>query len=199
MTRSKSNSSQNNNNDDNKNRNFNGKHWKIEPARKALSVAWRHIIACDSGPAGRHIDPFMMKHMCRPAKPYGRCGANSGAFDPGNVRGDHRWQRSSPCESPKAACCAGRSRHELSGQRMKMKQAPESGRASALRVNIAATLTPIFKTRITPCRIAVRAEIKKSINGNKNRRRIALRWASRGVYQRRNMPFSRPILQFTDD
>ena len=80
-----------------------------------------------------------------------------------------------------------------------MKQPPASGRASALRVNIAATLTPIFKTRHAPCRIAVRAEIKKSINFNKNRCRIAVRWASRGVYQRRNMPFSRPILQFTDD
>jgi len=51
MTRSNSNSSHNN--DDNKNRNFNAIRRKIEPARKALSVAWRHIIACDSGPAGR--------------------------------------------------------------------------------------------------------------------------------------------------
>ena len=91
----------------------------------------------------------------------------------------------------------GRSRHELSGQRMKLKQPPASGRASALRVNIAATSTPIFKTRITPCRIAVRAEIKKSINCNNNRCRIAVRSTSRGVDQRRNMPFSRPILRLT--
>jgi hypothetical protein len=82
---------------------------------------------------------------------------------------------------------------------MKLKQPPASGRASALRVNIAATSTPIFKTRNAPCRIAVRAEIKKSINCNKNRCRIAVRWASRGVFQRRNMPFSRPILRFNDD
>ncbi len=114
-------------------------------------------------------------------------------------RGDHQQQRSSPCESPAAVCCAGRSRHEFSGQRMNMKPPPASGRASALRVNIAATSTPIFKTRQGPCRIAVRAEIKKSINCNKNRCRIAVRWTSRGVSQRRNMPFSRPILRFTDD
>ena len=140
-----------------------------------------------------------MTHMCQPVRPYDRCGANFGAFGPGKVRGDHRQQRSNPCESPAAVYSAGRSRHELSGQRMKMKQAPASGRASALRVNIAATLTPIFKTRHAPCRIAVRAEIKKSINGNKNRCRIAVRRTSRGVFQRRNMPFSRPILRFTDD
>ena len=76
---------------------------------------------------------------------------------------------------------------------------PASGRASALRVNIAATSTPIFKTRITPCRIAVRAEIKKSIHCNKNRCRIAVCWTSRGIDQRRNMPLSRPILRFNDD
>ena len=55
----------------------------------------------------------------------------------------------------------GRSRHELSGQRMNMKPPPASGRASALRVNIAATSTPIFKTRNAPCRIAIRGEMEK--------------------------------------
>ena len=114
-------------------------------------------------------------------------------------RGDHRQQRSSPCESPAAVCCAGRSRHEFSGQRMKMKPPPASGAASAHRVHRHTTSTPIFKTRNAPCRIAVRAEIKKSINFNKNRCRLAVRWTSRGVDQRRNMPFSRPILRFTDD
>ena len=80
-----------------------------------------------------------------------------------------------------------------------MKPLPASGRASALRYNLAASSTTIFKTRNAPCRIAVRAEIKKSINFNKNRCGIAVRWTSRGVDQRRNMPFSRPILRFTDD
>ncbi|MEZ6034046.1 MAG: hypothetical protein R3C17_13205 [Planctomycetaceae bacterium] len=44
------NDSRNNNGDD-----FNryARRRKIEPARKELSVAWRYIIACDSGPAGR--------------------------------------------------------------------------------------------------------------------------------------------------
>ena len=72
-----------------------------------------------------------------------------------------------------------------------------SGAASAHRVHRHTTSTPIFKTRNTPCRIAVRAEIKKSINFNKNRCRIAVRSTSRGVFQRRNMPFSRPILRLT--
>ena len=80
-----------------------------------------------------------------------------------------------------------------------MKQPPASGAASAHRVHRHTTSTPIFKTRSTPCRIPVPAEIKKSINCNKNRCRIAVRWASRGVFQRRNMPFSRPILRFNDD
>ena len=42
-----------------------------------------------------------------------------------------------------------------------MKTNPASGRASAHRYNLA-SLTTIFKTRIEPCPIAVRADIKKS-------------------------------------
>ena len=80
-----------------------------------------------------------------------------------------------------------------------MKPPPASGAASAHQDHRHSTSTPIFKTRNAPCRIAVRVEIKMSINCNKNRCRIAVRWTSRGVDQRRNMPFSRPILRFTDD
>ena len=42
---------------------------------------------------------------------------------------------------------------------MNMNTHPASGRASALRVKFAPSTT-IFKTRISPCRIAVRVEIK---------------------------------------
>ena len=93
----------------------------------------------------------------------------------------------------------GRSRHELSGQRMKLKQPPASGRASALRVNIAATSTPIFKTRITPYRIAVRAEMEKLRNPMKNRTHFSEIWTSFGADRYRIQWFDHLELRFSEN
>jgi len=49
---------------------------------------------------------------------------------------------------------------------------PASGAASAHRYNLAPSTT-IFKIRITPCRIAVRADIKKSRPSKEKRPRFA--------------------------
>ena len=93
---------------------------------------------------------------------------------------DHRRQWSSPCESPAAVAGAGRSRHELSGQRMKYETTPGE-RQGVSPPSQPATSTPIFKTRITPCRIAVRADIKKSMHSKENRTAISVPiWTSLG-------------------
>ena len=65
------------------------------------------------------------------------------------------------------------SRHKLSGQRMmgtKTRQA--SGRASALRANRTARSTIIFKKRLKPFQIAVRADHEKCGPLTENRRRF---------------------------
>gem|GEM_PF-2437524 len=49
---------------------------------------------------------------------------------------------------------------------------PASGVASAHRYNLASSIT-IFKTRLKPCRIAVRADIKKSRPSTEKRPRFA--------------------------
>jgi hypothetical protein len=80
-----------------------------------------------------------------------------------------------------------------------MKPPPASGRASALRVNIAATSTTIFKTRITPCRIAVRSEIKKLRNSTKNRTHFNAIWTLLGADWWRIESSGRPELRFSEN
>ena len=82
---------------------------------------------------------------------------------------------------------------------MKMKQPPASGAASALRVNIAATSTPIFKTRITPYRIAVRAEMEKLRNPMKNRTHFSEIWTSFGADRYRIQWFDHLELRFSEN
>ena len=115
-------------------------------------------------------------------------------------RGDHRQQRSSPRESPTDVSCAGQSRHEFSGQRMMtFNKHPASGRASALRYNLAGSSTTIFKTRSVSCGIAVRAEIKKWRNSAKSRTHFCTIWTSFGA-DRRRIPSLDPLtLRFPDD
>jgi len=55
---------------------------------------------------------------------------------------------------------------------MNRKLDPASGVASAHRYNLVPSTT-IFKTRITPCRIAARADIKKSMHSKEKRPRFA--------------------------
>jgi len=114
-------------------------------------------------------------------------------------RGDHRQQRSSPRESPAPVTRAGQSRHQFSGQWMNIKRPPASGRASALRYNPAASSTTIFKTRNTPCRIAVRAELKKWRHSAKNRAHFCMTWTSFSADRRRIPSLDPETLRFTDD
>jgi hypothetical protein len=80
-----------------------------------------------------------------------------------------------------------------------MKPPPASGRASALRVIIAATSTPIFKTRNTPCRIAVRAEMEKLRNSMKNRTHLGAIWTSIGADRYRIQWFDHLKLRFSEN
>jgi len=60
---------------------------------------------------------------------------------------------------------------------MNTQSHPASGAASAHRYDLAPSTT-VFKTRLKPCRIAVRADIKKSRPSTEKRPRFAAIWAT---------------------
>ena len=79
--------------------------------------------------------------------------------------------RNDQCRRPHHLPRPGRSCDQIYGQRIvNTHRHPASGRASALRANCRSTT--IFKTRITPCRIAVRADHEKCDQLTENRRRF---------------------------
>ena len=81
----------------------------------------------------------------------------------------HRWHWPSAGETRAAISGPDRSCHKLSGQRMiRMTTKQASGWASALRVNL--TSTTRFKTRLKPCRIAVRADHEECERFTENRK-----------------------------
>ena len=79
---------------------------------------------------------------------------------------------------------------------MRMKTQQASGWASALRVNLASTTH--FKTRISPCRIAVRADHEKYGQLTENRRRFCGICTSSGDQQSQIPSLDRPLLRFTE-
>ena len=74
---------------------------------------------------------------------------------------------------------------------------PVSGRASALRVDRAAPLMTIFKTRSKPCRIAVRADIKKSRHSKEQRPCFAAICTSLSTDLSRILPLAAVLARFT--
>jgi hypothetical protein len=80
---------------------------------------------------------------------------------------------------------------------MMMMKLLASGRASALRVNH--TSTAHFKTRITPCRIAVRADHEKCEQITKNGREICGVCTSFGDQQKRVQAINPASVRFTEN
>ena len=79
-----------------------------------------------------------------------------------------------------------------------MQTNPASGVASAHRYNLAPSSMTIFKTRIKPCRIAVRADIQNSLpSKNKQRRFAAIRQPHFGDLNQIQSSEAMP-LRFTD-
>ncbi len=92
---------------------------------------------------------------------------------------------------------AGKSCHPLSGQWM-MSRCLASGAASAHRYNLA-SLILIFKTRMRPCGIAVRAAIEKLLNSNEKRLSFGANCTSLIAAQRRIRSFDLVTPRFPDD
>ncbi len=82
---------------------------------------------------------------------------------------------------------------------MNFNKHPASGRASALRYNLAAAATIIFKTRSVSCGIAVRAEIENLMDSKKKRPLICYFDTSFGDRQRTIPSFSPARMRFPDD
>jgi len=74
---------------------------------------------------------------------------------------------------------------------MRMKEPQASGRASALRVN--------RKTRPMPCRIAVRADIEKSVHSKENQPRFGAIWTSLSSARRQILRFGPKLLRFSEN
>ena len=81
---------------------------------------------------------------------------------------------------------------------MTMKTRLASGAASAHRYDLAPS-TPIFKTRIEPCRIAVRADTEKSMKLRAPQICFGCKWTITAATQIQIHSLGSAPLRFTDD
>ena len=79
-----------------------------------------------------------------------------------------------------------------------MKTRLASGAASAHLYDLAPSTT-VFKTRNMPCRIAVRAEIKKLLHSMKTQTHLGAIWTSFGADSYRIQSFDHPDLRCTEN
>ena len=81
---------------------------------------------------------------------------------------------------------------------MNMKAQPASGRASALRVRLAASPTPIFKTRFEPCPLPVRAAFGNTADLNAIRLQLSDIRTSTSDNSLPVRPFGPVLMRFTE-